>query len=134
MVRKLIAATDRAIDMMPADALEITRIAVEIAEGLLIEDSQTTFVVRLRFASLLERAYALMCTGAYAEAMATLAKADAIGPMIGSEFDRARLDLVRVLVYRSLERRDEALLFSHAAGPVFAEYDAVGRYAADPYA
>jgi len=130
VVRKLIAATDRAIDLMPADAVEITRITVEISEGLLIEDHPRTFVTRLRFAAFLERAYALMCTGAYADAMSALASADALEPTIGSEFDRARLDLVRVLVYRTLERRDEALLIAHSAGRIFEQYDDFGRSAA----
>ncbi len=130
VVRKLIAATDRAIDMMPADAVEITRLAVEIADGLLIAEYPATFVARLRFAALLERAYALMCTGAYTEAMGALAAADALEPTIGSEFDRARLNLVRVLVYRTLERRDEALFIAHDAGRVFEEYDDFGRHAA----
>jgi len=130
IVRKLIAATDRAIDLMPADAVEITRMAVEIAEGLVAENYPTTYVTRLRFSAFLERAYALMCTGAYAEAMGALALADAFEPAIGSEFDRARLDLVRVLVYRTLERRDEALLIAHSAARVFEEYDDFGRNAA----
>jgi tetratricopeptide (TPR) repeat protein len=130
VVRKLIAATDRAIDIMPADAVEITRMALEIAEGLRAGSYSSTLVARLRFAALLERAYALVCTGAYPEATSTLATADSLEPIIGSEFDRARLDLVRVLVYRTLERRDEALLISHAAGRVFEDYDDFGRLAA----
>ncbi|MEA2336172.1 MAG: hypothetical protein QOE82_179, partial [Thermoanaerobaculia bacterium] len=127
VVRKLIAATKRAIDWMPSDAVEITRIAEKIAENLSVEDYPTTFVARLRFASLLERAYALMCTGAYVDAMAALASADALEATIGSEFDKARLDLVRVLVYRTLERRDEALIVAHAAGRVFSDYGDFAR-------
>jgi tetratricopeptide (TPR) repeat protein len=129
VVRKLIAATDRAIDLMPADAVEITRMAVEVAEGLPVENYPTTVVVRLRFASLFELAYAQMYTGAYVESLTTIACAEASEYVIGSEFERARLNLVRALVYRSLERRDEALLISHSTARVFQDYDDFGRYA-----
>ncbi len=77
VVRKLIAATDRAIDLMPADAVEITGMAVEIAQGMRVENYPATVVVRLRFASLFERAYAQMYTGAYVESLATIASAEA---------------------------------------------------------
>lgn len=130
VVRKLIAATDRAIEVMPADAVEITGMTVEIADGLPASDVSATFVARLRFAAYLERAYALMYTGAFVQALATLAVADAFEPTIGSEFDRARLDLVRVLVYGALERRDEALMIAHSAGRVFQDHDDFGRYTA----
>jgi tetratricopeptide (TPR) repeat protein len=130
VVRKLIAATVKAIDVMPADAVEITGMLVEISENLAAETYPPTVVLRLRLASLLERAYALMYTGAYVDALASLAAADALEPTIGSEFDKARLDLVRVLVYRTLERRDEALVIAHAAGRVFQDFDDFGRYAA----
>jgi tetratricopeptide (TPR) repeat protein len=129
VVRKLIAATDRAIDLMPADAVEITRMAVEIADGLHVEDYPPTVVVRLRFASLFERAYAQMYTGAYVESLGTIASAEVLERTIGSEFERARLNLVRVLVYRSLERRDEALVIAHSTARVFQDYDDFGRYA-----
>jgi tetratricopeptide (TPR) repeat protein len=130
VVRKLIAATVRVIDFMPADAVEISRMAVEIADGLVRSEHSPSLVSRLRLAASLERAYALMCTGAYVDAMEAIAAADALESTIGSEFDRARLDLVRVLVYRTLERRDEALLVANSAGRVFEQYNDFGRSAA----
>jgi len=130
VVRKLIAAAVKAIDVMPADAVEITGMLVDISENLSAENYPATVVERLRFTSLFERAYALMYTGAHVEALGALTAADALEPTIGSELERARLDLVRVLVYQALERRDEALVVAHSAGRVFREYDDFSRYAA----
>jgi tetratricopeptide (TPR) repeat protein len=130
MVRKLIAATDRAIDVMPADAVEITALAVDISNGLPFDGYPSNVVTGLRLAALYERSYALMYTGAYVESLAVLSSADGLDQTAGSEFERARLDLVRVLVYRTLERRDEALIIAQSTARVFRDYDDFGRYAA----
>jgi tetratricopeptide (TPR) repeat protein len=130
VVRKLIASTDRAIDLMPSDAVEITALAVAVANGLNVGHYVAKFVSRLRLAAVYEHSYALMYTGAYVEALAALRSADDIEQTVGSEFEHARLDLVRVLVYRTLERRDEALVIARDSARVFRDYDDVGRYAA----
>jgi tetratricopeptide (TPR) repeat protein len=130
VVRKLIAATDGAIDLMPSDAVEITALAVNISNGLHLRDYPAKFVSTLRRAALYERSYALMFTGAYVEALAAIDSAEGLEEAAGSDFERARLNLVRVLVYRTLERRDEALVIAHATARVFREYNDFGRYAA----
>ena len=130
LVRKLIAATDRAIDVMPADAVEVTKMAVDVAENLRATEYPESFVSRLRLSSLYERSYALMYTGAYVEALATIETADSLQETVISEFERSRLNLVRVLVYRTLERRDEALVIAQTTARVFRAYDDFGRYAA----
>jgi tetratricopeptide (TPR) repeat protein len=129
VVRKLIAAAVKATDVMPADAVEISGMLVDISNNLRAENYPPTVVERLRFTSLFERAHALMYTGAHIEALAALAAADALAPTIGSELERARLDLVRILVYQTLERRDEALVVARSAARVFQEYDDFSRYA-----
>ncbi|HVR40278.1 MAG TPA: tetratricopeptide repeat protein [Thermoanaerobaculia bacterium] len=94
-VRKLIAATDRAIDTMPPDALEITRLAVEIAEHL--EDSEPA--AKLRAAAWRERAYALYYVGNAREALPAIQKCISIYDNVTvDEYDRARADLVEALL------------------------------------
>jgi tetratricopeptide (TPR) repeat protein len=130
VVRKLIAATDRAIDLMPSDAVQITAMALAIANRLHVEEYAPKVVARLRLSAIYEHSYALMYTGAYIDALATLGSAESVQHTVGSEFEQARLDLVRVLVYRTLERRDEALVIARATARVFRDYDDIGRYAA----
>ena len=117
VVRKLIAATDRAIDLMPSDAVEITALAFEIVEHLRVGEYPASLVSQLRLSTLYERSYALQT-------------ADLVQDAGTSEFERARLDLVRALVYRTLERRDEALVIAHTTANTFRAYDDFGRYAA----
>jgi tetratricopeptide (TPR) repeat protein len=128
VVRKLIAATDRAIDVMPADAVEITRMACEIAERL--PDSERIY--RLRGNSWYEHGYALMFTGAYGDALKALATAESQFVQVRiADHEVGRLDLVRAIVYRNLERVDDALPAIAAAAAIFREYGDTERcYAA----
>lgn len=103
-VRRLIAATNHALDTMPADAVEITALATEIAEhletGLHGEDT----LARLRGAAWRERAYACYYTGHIAEAQKAVAlSTQRFENCALSEYERARVSVVRALIFRSLE-------------------------------
>nr|MDP9360447.1 hypothetical protein [Acidobacteriota bacterium] len=128
LVRKLIAATDRAIDVMPPDALEITRLACDVAERLPVSDG----ICRLRGNAWYERGYALFYTGAYREALHALANAESLFAQLGvADHEIARLNLVRAMVYRAVDRVDDALPIIAAAAAVFRDYgDAERCYAA----
>jgi tetratricopeptide (TPR) repeat protein len=119
LVRQLIAATDRAIDLMPPDALEITRLAIDVAEQLPESDR----VIRLRGNGWYERGYALFYTGAFREALVALANAESQFKSLAiAEHEMARLNLLRGMVYRALERGDEALQVIATAAEVFRSY------------
>jgi tetratricopeptide (TPR) repeat protein len=119
VVRKLIAAVDRAIDVMPADAVEITRMAVEIAEGL--PGSEREY--RLRGNSWYEHAYTLLYTGAYGDALKALTAAESQFAMVRvTAHELGRLDIVRAMVHRATERVDDALSGLSAAAALFREY------------
>ena len=123
MVRKLIEATDRAIETMPPDALEITAMAVEIADGL--NDA------RLRGHAWRERAYALYFTGAYTEALAAVERSRAaFAECVNAEFDDARAGVVFALICASQERFAEALAAARAAAEVFLRHESRGKYVA----
>ena len=119
LVRQLIAATERAIDLMPPDALEITRLAVDIAEQLPESDR----VVRLRGNAWYERGYALFYTGAFREALVALANAESCFRSLAiAEHEMGRLNLVRAMVYRNLDRADEVLPLISAAAAIFQDF------------
>jgi tetratricopeptide (TPR) repeat protein len=128
VVRKLIAATDRAIDLMPSDAVEITRVAVNIA-SFLSQRARTDEAIRLHGNAWYEHAYVLMYTGAYVDALAAIGNAE-------SEFRRVRIadheigraNVVRAMLYRALERIDDALPVIAAASAVFRSFGDRERY------
>ncbi|MEA2239554.1 MAG: Soluble attachment protein [Thermoanaerobaculia bacterium] len=128
LVRKLIGATDQAIDLMPPDALEITRLACDVAENLPASDR----AIRLRGNASYERGYALYYTGAYREALVALEAAESeFIKLTAADHELGRLHLVQAMVYRALERGDDALRVIATAAEVFQAYgDAERCYAA----
>jgi tetratricopeptide (TPR) repeat protein len=128
VVRKLIAATDRAIDVMPSDALDMTRIAVDISEHL-SGASRNDAVSRLRGNSWYEHAYALMYTGAYVDALAALATAESeFKRVVVADHEIGRVNVVRAMLYRALERLDDALPVLVDAASVFRDFGDRERY------
>ena len=124
MVRKLIGATDRAIETMPPDAVEITTLAVDIAEALPPARYGDSTVLRLRGHAWRERAYALYFTGAYNEAVRAVERSRKAFAECGySEFDDARAGVVLALICASEEKFGEGLASVHSAAEVFVCYD-----------
>lgn len=123
MVRKLIEATDRAIETMPPDALEITAIAVEIAEGLDTARYGQSTVLRLRGHAWRERAYALFFTGSYNEAVWAVERSrNAFAECGYSEFDDARSAVVSALTYAGQEKYGDGFRAVGSAADTFARY------------
>jgi tetratricopeptide (TPR) repeat protein len=119
VVRKLIAANDRAIDLMPADAVEITRMAVEIADGL----PEAEGVLRLRGSAWYEFGYSLLYTGAYSDALDALATAESSFARTRiADHEMGRVHLVRAMVFRALEKSDDLLPSIATAAAIFRAY------------
>lgn len=123
MVRKLIEATDRAIETMPPDALEITSLAVEIAEGLAVARYGHSTTLRLRGHAWRERAYALFFTGSYNEAVWAVERSRKAFAECGySEFDDARSAVVSALIYTGQEKFGGGLQAARSAADAFNRY------------
>jgi tetratricopeptide (TPR) repeat protein len=126
MVRKLIDASYRAIETAPPEALEITALATEIAEGLPPARYGESTVARLRGHAWRERAYALYFTGSYNEAVWAVERSRAAFKECGySEFDDARSAVVFALICASQEKFADGLTTAHEAERVFDSYSAL---------
>jgi tetratricopeptide (TPR) repeat protein len=120
MVRKLIAATDRAIETVPADALAITNLAVEIADHLETATYPSDTVIKLRGGAWREKAFALYYVGRFQDALESIGVAEEqfVGAMI-TEHDVARVKLVRALILASYDRIAESFELAKASGDLF---------------
>jgi tetratricopeptide (TPR) repeat protein len=128
VVRKLSAATERAIDIMPPDALEMTSLSVEIAEQLDPRSYPSDTVVRLRGAAWRDRAFALYYTGAFSAAEAAVAVAEQhFSSCVVNEYDLGRLGIVRALVLRAFDRFDEASRVAAASTDAFSRFEDLHR-------
>lgn len=122
-VRKLIAATDRYNYSSPLDAVELTRIATEMAGSLpasVVRDSLVADAWR-------EHAYAQTYTGSFSEALSSLDNAERAAKH-ATDFDRARLILMRALIYRLVDRPAEAANLARSAAAIFQRFGNVARF------
>jgi tetratricopeptide (TPR) repeat protein len=123
VVRRLIAATDKAFDTMPLDAVEITALGVEIVDHLDTERYSSETVLKLRGAAWRERAYALSYVGEFRPAMEAVSRAsDFFAKTIVDEYDRARVELIRAWIVRALEQTREALQVTRRSATTFASF------------
>jgi tetratricopeptide (TPR) repeat protein len=116
-VRKLLEAVPAARDTMPRDAVELTALATEIADRL------PTATPHLRGAAWRERAYALFYIGDFAAAERALCASEShFNESCASEYDLARVGIVRALVERGLERYATALDHARESAEQFRLY------------
>jgi tetratricopeptide (TPR) repeat protein len=130
VVRKLIEAASRAIDTMPADAVEMTALATTIAAELDENDYSADTVERLRGAAWRERAYTLFYTGSYADAeKAIFASERHFSECSVPEYELARLGIVRSIVLRAQEQASSAMSAARLSTATFLNFDDVARAA-----
>jgi tetratricopeptide (TPR) repeat protein len=120
VVRKLIAATDRAIDTMPPDAVEITKLACDIADKLDSAGYPVRALLRLRGATHLDLAYSLFYVGSIGDAARASFDARALFEAAGgSEFEIARVDLTLAQISRASDNIGDGLRLVESAREQF---------------
>ena len=131
MVRRLLKAGDEVISSVPADALTMTSIALQVAERLPETTYAASVVAQLQGSAAYDHAYALWYTGSVIDALKTFDRADeCFARSSTGDFDRARVDLMRAMIYQMLEDRERALAGAAAAAAVFQRYNDIDRYVA----
>lgn len=129
MVRALIAATDRALDTMPPDAVAMIAVATDIADHLLTSAYATDTVLKLRGAAWRERAYALFYVGSYTDADAAICASEShFSHCVVNEYDLGRDDIVHALVHRALDRDETAIAAAGSAVSRLRDCGDVERY------
>jgi tetratricopeptide (TPR) repeat protein len=109
VVRKLIAATDRAAEESPKDYVEIAKLAVEVSDGLTTAANGGDDVLRLRGGAYRERSYSLYLVGEIDAAMewGTLA-ATTLELCRSAAHDLGRVHILLSTINWRLERLTEA--------------------------
>jgi len=125
LVRKLIAATDRFNFSVPLDAVEVTRLALSVAKGL---PAETPGRRSLLADAWREHAYALNYTSAHREALEAVDQADLALGSEGTDYDRARVLLMRAMVIRMMDRGPEAASLAGRAAEIFERFGDVRKY------
>jgi tetratricopeptide (TPR) repeat protein len=123
VVRKLLGVVDEKNFSEPKVAADLAALAVEVAES--IEPGLYPFdtIMKLRATAWRERAYATYYIGSFPESLVALEEADGRLSLCSvSEYEQARTVLVRALLYREIDRLDEASTLARRAKSVFRAY------------
>jgi tetratricopeptide (TPR) repeat protein len=116
VVRRLIEVSEQKIDTMPPEAVVTAAAAVAVAD--LLEDCEIVF--NSRGSALRQYAYALFYVGDFADSLGTVERAQSTFDHCSlPEYEVARLDIVRSLVYGAQERYTEAIALAKRAADVF---------------
>lgn len=129
-VRKLIEASEHAIDTLPTEAVTLASLATTLAESLTPTMYVSDTVARLRGAAHRQHAYALFYTGSFADAdKAICASERHFNEALVDEYELARVGIVRALVDRALEKYERAIRVARGSARSFALFEDVTRSA-----
>jgi len=104
VVRKLVADAYTALTKLPLDGVEMTSLAIEIADHLVEEVYPRDTVARLRGHAWREHAYGLFYIGEFKQSLVACDRADAeLSRCMVDEYDKARVAVVRALSLRPLD-------------------------------
>jgi len=123
MVRQLLAKMRELYAKAPADALVVTSLACEMANGLSIKEYPSDYVITLRAQALRDHAYVLSIIGRYPDAeMAVEQSERLIRQTPVPDYELARLDLVRAEIYRITSRVPQAKEAAARAASTFRRF------------
>jgi tetratricopeptide (TPR) repeat protein len=123
VVRKLMEASDKAVDVMPPDALEITALSTEIADKLDPSAYPSDTVMKLRGNAWRDRGFCLLYTGQFCDVKTTMRRSlDAFRECLIPDYDLARLGVVEALHHRALDEFEDGVSAARESAVVFSRY------------
>jgi tetratricopeptide (TPR) repeat protein len=123
MVDVLIARAEAMFASDPPSALEISVIAVDIAEALRVDAYPFDLVVNARASAAREHAFMLFYVGRLPEAVQAVDRAEQLFRQLPArDYDLARTAVIRALIYRSTDRAAEATVLCRQAASTFGFY------------
>ena len=129
MVRQLLDRMRQLLDSSPANALQVTAMAIEIANALDIAAYPCDYVIKLRAQSCRDHAYVLAFMGRYPEAIDFADRSKRLFDQVPlPEYDLARLALVRANILRAIDRIDEAVVLTRQAAETFLRFGDSAKY------
>jgi tetratricopeptide (TPR) repeat protein len=130
MVRQLLDRMRSFLGTSPANALQVTSMAIEIANALSVTEYPCDYAVKLRAQAYRDHAYVLSFMGRYPEALENADRAKRLFDQVPlPEYDLARLAQVRASILRCIDRVEEAIELARQAAETFRRFDDRPRYA-----
>ncbi|HUR82755.1 MAG TPA: hypothetical protein VM733_18490 [Thermoanaerobaculia bacterium] len=129
MVKQLLERMKTLVSSSPANALQVTALAIEVANALDVSQYPCDYVIKLRAQALRDHAYVLSYTGRYPEALDYAERSKRLFDQVPlPEYDLARLALVKAFILQSIDRIEEAAQLAHEAAETFLRFGDRSRY------
>ena len=129
MVKQLLERMRTLVASAPANALQVTALAFDVASALDVAAYPCDYVIKLRAQALRDHAYVLTILGRYPEALECAERSGRLFEQVPlPDYDLARLSIVRALILQYLDRIDEAAELARRAGDTFLRFGDRGRY------
>lgn len=130
MVRQLLERMRQLLHSSPANALQVTALAIDIANALSVTEYPCDYVVKLRAQAYRDHAYVLSFMGRFPEALEMAEKSKRLFDQVPlPEYDLARLAQVKATILRCIDRVDEAVALARHAAETFLRFGDSTRYA-----
>jgi len=129
MVKQLLERMRSYLEGSPANALQVTALAIEIANAIEVTAYPCDYVIKLRAQALRDHAYVLSFTGRYPEALEFAERSKRLFAQVPlPEYDLARLALVQASILCYVDRADEAIALAHEAAETFRRFGDITRH------
>ena len=129
MVKELLTRYPTILGSSPTNALQVTALAIEVANALDVVAYPCDYVVKLRAQAYRDHAYALSFLGRHPEALEFAEHSARLFDQVPlPEFDLARLALVKGNILRAIDRVPEAIQLAHQAAETFRRFGDRTRY------
>jgi tetratricopeptide (TPR) repeat protein len=123
MIKQLLERMRSTLERSPANALQITALAIEISNALDVSAYPCDYAIKLRAQSHRDHAYVLSFMGRYPEALEFADRSKRLFDQVPlPEYDLARLALVRASILQYIERVPEAAKLAAEAAETFLRF------------
>jgi len=131
LVRQLLTRMRPEVRRSPLRALELTSLAVDIANDISLIDYPSDFVISLRADAWRDQAFVLQFLGRFREAVAALGEAERLQRETAiPEYGLARILLVRANILTCTDKQQEAIDCAGEAAKIFLDFGDRPKYAA----
>ena len=129
VVKQLLERMFQTAESSPANALQMTSMALSIANALDLSEYPCDYVIKLRAQSLREHAQVLSLMGRYPEALDCIDRAKRLFDQVPlPEYDLARVAIVKSAILQYIDRTSEAAALAREAGDAFLRFGDRVRY------
>jgi tetratricopeptide (TPR) repeat protein len=129
MAKHLIERWRQMLESTPANALQVTVLAIEVANGLDIVQYPCDYVIKLRAQAYRDHSYVLSFMGRHLEALDFIERSKRLFEQTPlPEYDLARVATVKSTILRVIDRMDEALDLVRQATRTFLRFGDKTRY------